>query len=102
AQLILHAYHAWGEQCLDYLLGDFAFGVWDGPRRRLFCAVDHLGVRPFYYALVDGTFVFSNTLDAVGLHPAVSHRLNDTAVGAFLMFGFYQDRDVTVYADVQR
>src|SRR5262249_53876208 len=28
-ELILHAYHAWGEDCVDHLIGDFAFAIWD-------------------------------------------------------------------------
>src|SRR5262249_44415654 len=49
-ELLLRAYLAWGEGCVEHLLGDFAFAVWDGPRNRLFCARDHMGVKPFYYA----------------------------------------------------
>lgn len=47
AELILHAYHAWGEDCVKHLIGDFAFAIWDGRERRLFCARDQLGVKPF-------------------------------------------------------
>ena len=50
AELILRAYCVWGEDCVGHLLGDFTFAVWDEPRRRLFCARDHLGVKPFFYA----------------------------------------------------
>ena len=74
AQLILHAYHAWGEHCVDRLLGDFAFAIWDGRSRRLFCARDHFGIKPFYYAEIDGGIVFSNTLECVRLHPDRSPR----------------------------
>jgi asparagine synthase (glutamine-hydrolysing) len=101
-ELILHAYHAWDEGCLERLLGDFSFAIWDGPRRRLFCAVDHWGVKPFYYAHVGGSFVFSNTLDCVRMHPKVRDEFNEVAIGDFLLFGCYQDRDVTVYADIPR
>src|SRR6266851_4305018 len=52
AELILHAYHVWGEECVEHLLGDFVFAIWDGRRRRLFCARDHFGVKPLYYAQV--------------------------------------------------
>ncbi len=37
-ELILRSYQVWGEDCLEHLLGDFAFGIWDGPRKKLFCA----------------------------------------------------------------
>src|SRR5205823_11977388 len=47
--LILLAYARWGERCPERLLGDFAFAIWDGRARRLFCARDPLGVKPFVY-----------------------------------------------------
>jgi asparagine synthase (glutamine-hydrolysing) len=49
AGLILAAYLAWGTACVERFLGDFAFAIWDPRQRRLFCARDHLGMRPFYY-----------------------------------------------------
>jgi asparagine synthase (glutamine-hydrolysing) len=100
--LILHAYHAWEEDCVKHLLGDFAFVIWDGRTRRLFCARDQFGVKPFYYAEVPGCFVFSNTLDCVRLHPAVGSGLNELAVGDFLLFGFNQEPTTTTLRDVRR
>ena len=46
-EMILRAYQTWGENCVGHLLGDFAFAIWDRPKQRLFCARDHLGVKPF-------------------------------------------------------
>lgn len=101
-ELILHAYHVWGEDCVQHLLGDFAFAIWDGRRRRLFCARDHFGVKPFFYARLRDCLVFSNTLNCIRLHPAVSDKLNDLAIGDFLLFGFHQDLGATSFADIQR
>jgi asparagine synthase (glutamine-hydrolysing) len=101
-ELILHAYHAWGERCVEHLLGDFAFAIWDGPRRRLFCARDHFGVKPLYYATVGHCLVFSNTLNCLRLHPAVSPKLNEFAIGDFLLFGANQDPGTTAFVDVRR
>ena len=50
AELILLAYEAWDEQLVDYLIGDFSFAIWDSRHRKLVCARDHFGVKPFYYA----------------------------------------------------
>ena len=50
AELILHSYSVWGEDCADHLLGDFAFALWDASRGRLFCVRDHLGIKPFFYS----------------------------------------------------
>ena len=102
AELILHAYHVWGEDCLQHLIGDFAFAIWDGPRRRLFCARDHLGVKPFYYADPGRVLVFSNTLNCIRRHPDVSDRLNDLAIADFLLFGYNQDPATTSFADIRR
>jgi asparagine synthase (glutamine-hydrolysing) len=102
ATLIAHAYAEWGEDCVDHLLGDFAFGIWDAPRHTLLCARDHLGVKPFYYAQSGGCLVFSNTLNCVRQHPAVSSQLNDHAIGDFLLFGYNQNPATTTFADIQR
>ena len=61
-ELILRAYAVWGEDCASRLLGDFTFAIWDEPRQRLFCARDQLGVKPFFYAQLGQTVLFSNTL----------------------------------------
>ena len=102
AELILHAYDAWGEGCLAHLLGDFSFALWDARRRTLFCAVDPLGVRAFYYADRGGSFVGSNSLACVRLHEAVRDELDGRAVGDFVLLGGYADRDITIYADIPR
>jgi asparagine synthase (glutamine-hydrolysing) len=75
AELILHAYHAWGELCVQHLLGDFAFAIWDGRSRRLICVRDHFGVKPFYYAPTRGCLVFGNTLNCLRLHALHKHPL---------------------------
>jgi asparagine synthase (glutamine-hydrolysing) len=101
-ELILHAYHVWGESCVDHLIGDFAFAIWDGPERRLFCARDHMGVKPLYYALVGNSIIFSSALDCISFHPAVSDKLNELAIADFLLCGFNQDPATTVFDDIQR
>jgi asparagine synthase (glutamine-hydrolysing) len=101
-ELILHAYHVWGQRCVEHLLGDFAFAIWDGREQQLFCARDHFGVKPFFYAAVGDSLIFSNTLDCIRQHPAVSAKLNERAIGDFLLFGWIQDPAISVFADVQR
>jgi asparagine synthase (glutamine-hydrolysing) len=102
AELILRAYCVWGEDCVRRLLGDFTFAVWDEPRQRLFCARDHLGVKPFFYAQLGETVVFSNTLDCIRLHSSVSRDLNDSAIADFLLFGVNQEVDTTSFRDIRR
>ena len=60
-QLVLAAYHRWGEECPDRLEGDFSFAIYDPANHRLFCARDCTGARSFFYALRDDAFVFATT-----------------------------------------
>src|ERR1051326_5217212 len=102
SELLLRAYRTWGEDCVEHLLGDFAFAVWDGAQHRLFCARDHLGVRPFFYAHLGQTVIFSNTLDCIRQHPAVSDKLNDLAIADFLLFDRNEGPGTTSFADIRR
>ncbi len=102
AELILLAYQAWGKDCVQHLIGDFAFAIWDGRCKELFCARDHFGVKPFYYANLPKSFVFSNTLNCLRLHPEVSSRLNDLAISDYLLFGGNQDSRTTSFEQIQR
>ncbi|HEX6912246.1 MAG TPA: asparagine synthase-related protein [Longimicrobium sp.] len=101
-ELILHAVRAWGADAPRHLLGDFAYAVWDARHRRLLCARDHFGVKPFYYARTFRAFVFSNSLDCVRLHPAVGAELDEGWIADFLLHGGPQSLDATVYAAVRQ
>jgi len=101
-ELVLHAYHVWGEACVEHLQGDFAFVVWDASGRRLFGARDHMGVRPFYYAVKGSTVLVSNTLDCIRCHPAVSARRNESAIADFLLFEFNRDKATTFFEEIRR
>jgi asparagine synthase (glutamine-hydrolysing) len=101
-ELILHAYAAWGEACVQHLRGDFAFAIWDARRKTVFCARDHFGVKPFYYAELGSAFLFSNTLDCMRQHPGVSDELNDSAIADFLLFGLNCDAATTTFRDIRR
>ena len=84
ADLVLRAFARWGEACPAHLIGDYAFAVWDGRRGEFFGARDHIGARPFYYALEDDRFVFASSVEAVLAAPGVSAALDEEMVAAFL------------------
>ena len=83
-ELILHAFAKWGRDCPRHLLGDYAFCVWDTAKRALFCARDHIGARPFYYAAENGRFVFASAVEAVLAAPGVPDALDETMVATHL------------------
>ncbi len=101
-EMLLQAYAAWGEECVRHLRGDFSFAIWDARKRKLFCARDHLGIKPFFYAVHDDLFLFSNTLQCARLHPEISDELNEAAIADFLLFGLNQDVATTTFRDIQR
>ncbi|MGH9718363.1 MAG: asparagine synthetase B family protein [Candidatus Acidiferrales bacterium] len=102
SEMILHAYAAWGESCVERLRGDFAFGIWDARRKSLFCARDHLGIKPFYFADCQDFVLFSNTLDCVRMHPGVPDELNEAAIADFLLFGLNCDAATTTFRAIRR
>ncbi|SDZ33976.1 asparagine synthase (glutamine-hydrolysing) [Evansella caseinilytica] len=60
-EVILAAFHHYGEECLHRFKGMFAFLIWDREEERLFGARDPFGIKPlFYRTLRDGTYVFSS------------------------------------------
>ncbi len=102
AALLLRAYETWGERCLEHLLGDFGFAVWDERARKLWCATDHMGVRPVFHEQHQQTVVASNTLDCVRLHPDSRDELNELAAADFLVHDFNTDATSTAYAAIGR
>jgi asparagine synthase (glutamine-hydrolysing) len=102
ASLILNAYGAWGPECVEHLSGDFCFAVWDSVAKTLFCARDHFGIKPFYYAETGNAFIFSNTLNCLRQHAGVGSHLNQEAIGDFLVFGSNQNEVTTTFKDILR
>lgn len=52
-EVILKAYHHWGDACVDHFIGMWAFVIWDQKKQRLFISRDRFGIKPFYYAKTD-------------------------------------------------
>lgn len=105
SQLILAAYEKWGQQCPEKLIGDFAFAIWDGRKRVLFCARDHMGVKPFYYYYQPGKFfAFASEIKGLLCLPEVPRKVNEAKVGIYLcqLIGFAQLKTDTFYQDILR
>jgi asparagine synthase (glutamine-hydrolysing) len=64
-EVILKAYHAWGDECVVHLSGMFAFSIWDMRKRELFLARDRMGIKPLYYSCTDKRFLFASTPQAL-------------------------------------
>jgi asparagine synthase (glutamine-hydrolysing) len=66
-EVLLRAYLRWGDACLAKLDGMFAFAIWDGRSRELFCARDRFGEKPLLYALGEDFFAFASEAKALAL-----------------------------------
>ena len=64
-EVIIKAYHYWGEDCVNYLDGMFAFAIWDKPSKKLFIARDRMGIKPLYYNLTNKAFTFASNSQAL-------------------------------------
>lgn len=93
--LILAAYEKWRTECLDYLIGDFAFVIWTPATQTLFCARDHSGVRPLYYHYVPGKyFLFASEIKSLWTFDGLKKEIDDSRVANYLchwgQFNLYQ------------
>jgi asparagine synthase (glutamine-hydrolysing) len=86
SEAILHLYEEHGPDCVHHLRGMFAFALWDARTRRLLLARDRLGVKPLYYTLRSGEFLFASEIKALLAHPCVERRLDDLALSLYLTF----------------
>ena len=96
-EVILHAYEEWGRDCLARFNGMWAFALWDERRRELFCARDRLGVKPFYYTVAGGSFLFASEIKALLAHPLAGGRPNDRMLSTFLAWGVADHTAETMY-----
>ena len=64
-EVIIKAYHYWGEDCVNHLDGMFAFAIWDKPSKKLFIARDRMGIKPLYYNLTNKAFTFASNSQAL-------------------------------------
>jgi len=86
AELALRAYEKWGTDCARRLYGDFAFAVWDGAARTLFCATDFLAKRPLLYAIDGRQAMFASDVNALLAALPGVRRMNEVFIAAGLQF----------------
>jgi asparagine synthase (glutamine-hydrolysing) len=90
-EVLLEAYRYWGAAFLSRLSGMFAFAIWDKEERQLFCARDRAGEKPFYYASINGSFLFASELKALVQWPEFRKSPNYEALIDYLCLGFVAD-----------
>lgn len=101
SETLIHGYEEFGEKLLDRLRGMFAFVIWDKEKKELFGARDFFGIKPFYYATMNGTFMFGSEIKSFLVHPAFVKELNTTALENYLTFQ-YSPTNETFFKNVYK
>lgn len=92
-ETIVHAYEEWGRDCVKQLHGMFAFAILEmpagdsNPPSRVFLARDRTGIKPLYYAVAQGKFLFASEVRALLASDYIPRRLSASAISAYLSFG---------------
>lgn len=100
-EVILHGYEEYKEQILDKLRGMYAFVIYDVQERELFAARDIFGIKPFYYALMNGTFLFGSEIKSFLPNPNFKKELNEQALKTYLTFQ-YNPMEETFFKNVYK
>ena len=100
-EVLIHGYEEYGEKILNQLRGMFSFVIWDRNKKELFGARDFFGIKPLYYADIDGVFMFGSEIKAFMEHPAFKKELNVTALENYLTFQ-YSPTDETFFKNVYK
>ena len=87
-EVLLHGYEQWGVDLLQRVRGMFTFVIWDKNKQELFGARDHFGIKPFYYAKMNGTFMYASEIKSLLRHPDFVKELNAEALKPYMTFQY--------------
>ncbi|MEX2116103.1 MAG: asparagine synthase (glutamine-hydrolyzing) [Bacteroidota bacterium] len=83
---ILFAYKEYGPDFVHKLLGMFALALWDEEKKRLILVRDRIGIKPLYYTVHNGQFVFASEIKSILRHPSIPRDLHEEALIHYLTF----------------
>lgn len=101
SEVLIHSYEEYAEKMLNNLRGMFSFVIWDKTKKQIFGARDFFGIKPFYYANMNGTFMFGSEIKSLIEHPNFNKELNEQALENYLSFQ-YSPTEETFFKGVYR
>ncbi|MDP3935316.1 MAG: asparagine synthase (glutamine-hydrolyzing), partial [Candidatus Giovannonibacteria bacterium] len=99
-EVILASYKKWGPDAVKKFNGIFAFAIWDKTKEELFLARDHVGLKPLYYYLDGGRFIFSSEIKAILEHD-IARKLNREAFNIYLRT-LYAPAPLTMFEGIHK
>jgi asparagine synthase (glutamine-hydrolysing) len=87
-EVILKLYQEFGKDCVLHMNGMFAFVIWDQVENTLFIARDRLGIKPFYYVLNHGSFIFASEIKAIFASELVEPEINEEGLKDYITYQF--------------
>lgn len=90
-EVIVHAYEEYGENCVNFLSGMFAFAIWDIKNKKLILARDWLGVKPLYYCHINNRLIFSSEIKSILQYDEIKPILNYDALSQFIVYAYTID-----------
>lgn len=101
SEVLIHGYEEYGEKLLDLLRGMFSFVIWDKNKKQIFGARDFFGIKPLYYAQMNGTFMFGSEIKSFLAHPNFKKELNEKVLENYLTFQ-YSPTEETFFKNVNK
>ena len=93
SEVVLHGFEQWGQDVVNHLRGMFAFVVFNKNDGTIFGARDIFGIKPFYYAISENSFLFGSEIKAFLPHPEFNKKLNEQALAHYLSFQYSPDEE---------
>lgn len=100
-EVLLTSYIEYGKNCVEYLNGIFAFGIWDEYNQELFLCRDPLGIKPLFYSYKDGNLVFASEMKTLLQHPNVDSVVDKDGLIELMSLGPGRNLGSGIFKDIK-
>ena len=99
-EILLKSYIHYGNDVVNHLNGIFAFAIWNSKKEELFIARDHFGVKPFFYTILNNTFIFASEIKAIFEYPGIEKILDQQGLSELLGIGPAHTAGTTIFKNI--